>query len=516
MQPQDGSGPFFVQATHDLENMDTDDNFSAWPASTAFDQQGNEVIPSSERSSTDKRFIWTTLQPEVRPTLAKRGFAVEGADTLISLSPEDEDSLLVRGSLLATSHPMFAAAFDSRWAKGELENHLTIPAGTLLKDGAIIKYLYELELEDDGDTALVPKTKPTPSQERQSKLDHAAAQYEAMAHDRPLFDEWYLRENYAYLFARPEMHQTICIAAQKVGIAMLCGFPLTIYQNCGGLGRFLQVDEGEDMTLVVLVLKIVDWIHTYGSFRAMGPQTARFILKYFESCMSLELHPYTFLRVAKLMQDRDLFREAMAASVEQYWRDSNTYTNSLPLPLEDLAKSLGHDYVLVHQVVAMQDTVVRRVEDVDAALSRLGGMNEGHAATVRFATEAWREWYNGNSEEHKVCTFIAQLGKHTVSVETVLGFHQRFWFAEGEAYPPENVDRDFLSLAMSRLIRKAEKIVGELDDGTGRCFEHPSFDWLYRTLLQFETVVYPWEIALDEEPTKLSIATDNVAPGDTV
>ncbi|KAK4539186.1 hypothetical protein LTR36_001162, partial [Oleoguttula mirabilis] len=120
--PQDGTIPFYLDAWVDKTEYDSDDEFKTVVEIEEWDAHGSQIVPpTSSLVSTDKRFILVSHVPEPRRTLACRGFAVQGADTIISLSPDDADSLLLPSSLLAQSHPFFEAAFGGRWASNRLE-----------------------------------------------------------------------------------------------------------------------------------------------------------------------------------------------------------------------------------------------------------------------------------------------------------------------------------------------------------------------------------------------------------
>lgn len=151
-KPFDGTPPFVTQSTADPDGYDSDDPFSDHNPPEGFDYYTkDQVIPPSEPVSSDKRFIWVSHVPYARPTLCKRGFEVEGADTVISLSPDEEDTLLVRSDMLREAHNVFRVGLDTRW-----EHNKVLESGVY---GGTIKYMYELELEADGETVLVGKVR---------------------------------------------------------------------------------------------------------------------------------------------------------------------------------------------------------------------------------------------------------------------------------------------------------------------------------------------------------------------
>lgn len=82
--------------------------------------------------------------------LGRKGFATTDADVAISLSPRQEDTIMLSSALLSASHPMFAVGLSGRWGGAKLL--MDRPS-----DGSTFAYRYELEMTSDGVAVLVAK-----------------------------------------------------------------------------------------------------------------------------------------------------------------------------------------------------------------------------------------------------------------------------------------------------------------------------------------------------------------------
>ena len=224
LEPMDGTPPFWVAASHNEEGYDSDEDFDTIfeTVSTFSQQSGKQLLKS--KSNPDQRFLWSSYVPQPWGTrLARRGFVVKGADTMISLSPDPEDTLLVRSEQLIKSHPYFRTGFSGRWSSNKLMEPVLIKMCT-------IKYRYELELEDNGDTILIGKTSPTPEDERRRKWDEARERAikklaDGTASRSNHHDEFRLRlEANVVHELESEGHHFMSMAAYKLGFAMLCGY----------------------------------------------------------------------------------------------------------------------------------------------------------------------------------------------------------------------------------------------------------------------------------------------------
>jgi hypothetical protein len=165
------------------------------------------------------------------------GFSTRGADTTISLSPNDRDIILIRSDILAASHEFFHTGFSGRWNSNTLI--------TSLKRGdCTIRYRYELEFDADGTTSLIGKRESTPRAQRIEKLENAEwAWHKHIGNDRVvnyMFDEYSLKLSFARAgaevwTARHALfggnYQFICRAAHYLGFEILCGFPAKMYSR---------------------------------------------------------------------------------------------------------------------------------------------------------------------------------------------------------------------------------------------------------------------------------------------
>ena len=80
-------------------------------------------------------------------------------------------------------------------------------------------------------------------------------------------------------------------------------------------GRMYKGKYGPRLSKVgkmLIVLKLLDWIHDYASIAALAAQVERLILGEKIGKDVVEAFPYTFLRIANLIQGEELFRTALA------------------------------------------------------------------------------------------------------------------------------------------------------------------------------------------------------------
>ena len=171
MKPLDGTPPFWVDARHADEEYDSDDDYNTlWDTWPDFDQDtGDQKLELRPEDEPDRRFVLPSFHSQQVEQLTRRGFRVKRADTIISLSPNEEDTLLIWSECLA--HPFFRAGLSGRWSS----NRLTTP---VVQDDCTIIYRYELELNDDGTTSLIGKMSSTPPDERKRKWEQAQEAFE--------------------------------------------------------------------------------------------------------------------------------------------------------------------------------------------------------------------------------------------------------------------------------------------------------------------------------------------------
>ena len=127
MQPQDGTPPFHPHARCDNDGYDSDDEWTTSPDILDGFNLDTGLQNLKPISVPDNRLLMPRYQPPPSPTtMARRGFTVKDADTVISLSADPEDLLLLRSDLLKKSHAFFEASF-SRWSSNQLAT--PVPAG---------------------------------------------------------------------------------------------------------------------------------------------------------------------------------------------------------------------------------------------------------------------------------------------------------------------------------------------------------------------------------------------------
>ena len=531
LKPRDGTAPFYADATHEPGGWDDDDKFVTSPGLDEFDGNGDQVIPPTRLiqpgthfrghpgafRSEDKRFMLVSHAPEAPPTLARRGIVVEKrkrgvvlehADVLISLSPEEEDSLLLPSKLLAACHPFFRAAFASCWAKRELDQDA--PA-----IGKGIKYLYELELQDGGEAILVAKSKPTPPNERRAKWAAAADRHQAATARGCRFDDASVGD-VAY-WAEAEAYQVLCIAAHKIGFAMVCGFPLRVHRT---VRTPLDPDEDGGECMIALVLKIMDWIHNYGSYKSMAPEMGRFIFKRIMTTRQGVLHSSTIVRIATILQSESLFRKALANSVKAFLEDISRTRSESTMPYERLLQSLGHDFQLIQCVTREAGHMKQLVTDVYESMLRLSlpiDPETGHKPTVRFANEVWRSWFAGAAPDvGEIDWPIRKLLDNTPSAEELFEGHKERFYEEDEKCPPDNVDKCILFNAIETLLEQAQELAIQLLDYSGEYIGEYVYRWNVELAIDFEGYRYPWQLELKSEPSRLTFLEENPAIGDRV
>ena len=98
------------------------------------------------------------------------------------------------------------------------------------------------------------------------------------------------------------------IAAYKIGFAIVCGHPpkaWSSHRERGSCG---------DWTLVIL--RLLDWVHEYGSLQTMGNRIQDFVLRHGNPYDA----PFTYMRIACLLKSEVLYKISIAAAVASYER----------------------------------------------------------------------------------------------------------------------------------------------------------------------------------------------------
>ncbi|KAK5126957.1 hypothetical protein LTR85_008315 [Meristemomyces frigidus] len=385
LKPEDGTAPFYQYFMDDVELYDSDDEYMSTVDGDEWDTSGNQLVPPSSALSSDRRFIWMDYSLEPKTALGLRGFAVNGADTLISLSPAEEDTLFLPSRLLRQSHPMFEAASveDGSRASSTPE-----------------RMSWRVDTPSPTDTSLSSTRMPKlcssvngrqhHSNERKDRhLDFLEDHQNAIS---PVFDEASLAHDLASLRFDRLAHHEIWIAAHKVGFALLCGFPAKLYRR--SLERRQNRKTAEK---ALLVLRLIEWIHAYGPLNALAVQLERSILGPYVGMVVCHRYPHTFLRIAVLLESEQLFRSTFSQAVSMYaMKISHGYLTTTTLAHARLSQELGGDSLLERHVVLMHGALAVRMTRLYARLLDLQDESHPQAPTSRLATTIWLDWYARN------------------------------------------------------------------------------------------------------------------------
>lgn len=316
LNPKDGTKPFWTRANESPENQgyDSDDDYTTDTRKLAnFDRDTGEQV-DKPLDTPDTRFVLQSYEPPVVDR-QNRNVKVKNADTIISLLPEDDDYILIREDIMCKSHRFFEAGFRDLWSSKELDTEVDV-------DGCTIKYRYELEFHDDGTTSLNGKSSATPPVERTQNMQNAQNAVEEntvnneVAQD--MFDEYWLRLRFGANIMqhvnalRGHEYEFVCKAAHYLGFELLCGYPTktcsrVIHNSPSDGFRGSRGFRSESQAKILIILKLVEWIHAYASFTVLEPQVERLILHSKFSEVAWE-YPHTTLRITKLIKGEELFR----------------------------------------------------------------------------------------------------------------------------------------------------------------------------------------------------------------
>ena len=320
MKPKDGTPPFYINTSYRAAYLeyDSDDDYTAdIEALMDFDLRTGEQKLEPQHLP-DTRFVLTSYQPAKKKDKPYHTVMVNDADTIISLHFETE-IVLIRAEILINSHPFFKSGYSDHWSS----NKLTTP---MVVDGCTILYRYELQYEADGTTSLIGKMSPTNQNERHQKINEAQIAFERCTEDpqavRDMFDEWELRFSFSswrkedIRALKEPCYQFICRAAHYLELEMLCGYPPKTYSMWCDVEVFRGFRElpGCEQGKILIIIKLVEWIHAYALFKALGPQFERLMLseRFVGAVMQF---PHSALRIAKLIQEEEVFRLALSQVV---------------------------------------------------------------------------------------------------------------------------------------------------------------------------------------------------------
>lgn len=197
LEPQDGSAQYYEYYYQDPD-YDGDDRHLP------------NISSAAEGIDTSSDFVLCNYSwPEVQ-RLGMRASVVADGDVHISLSPEEEDTIVLSSTLLKASHPFWKASLRDRW----------LPQKTVT--GTNIKRL-ELEFLSRRESILVGKTAITAPHRRHAMFLDTQNEYyrDCLRYSCGDFDEGALSQHVdwtAFIKAT--------INAHKIGFAILCGHPL--------------------------------------------------------------------------------------------------------------------------------------------------------------------------------------------------------------------------------------------------------------------------------------------------
>ncbi|KAK3718233.1 hypothetical protein LTR37_005348 [Vermiconidia calcicola] len=442
LRPRDGTPTFWATARCDEEGYSSDDEWTTsmhilkdFDLSTGWQRADRVSIPNN-------RFLLPEYRPPAKPMkTARRGFMMEDADTIISLSPHQEDCLLVRSDLLKQSHPFFDAGF-SRWSS----NQLTVP---VVVGDYTIKYRRRLRGQSASRNG---------RQCGKSGNVHLARPYSRRSMSPNLIGEALsrcLQQMMDYSSCRP--------AYTKIGFALLCGYPAKLYRKGS---QAVMPGLHRESTRAIIVMELVNWIHNYSSFTALGPQVERFILGPKIGKQFVREYPHTFLRIANRIKGEELFRTAVAGSVadyfdqyEEHWicveeepipEDDPEYQ---PHPREGLAGNLGHDYELVFHVLRMRDQVSQRFRKVFDDVMKIGTMKlgKGCGKQENLAARMWHEAVSSYVHPSETYTMEAlwEISRYDFTSRNLFVTHRcRFHCHDVDFSDKDMKEKSFQQLAM--------------------------------------------------------------------
>lgn len=356
------------------------------------------------------------------------------------------------------------------------------------------------------------QTAPTPGNEREEKWSTAYALfYEAFqTADFDIHDEPGLNRAMRHWVHRVQgdEYKKICIATHKVGFAILCGFPLKLYSQESN-------EYGRD-SMLVLLLKIVEWVHMYGNFKQMGPQIERFVLV---RCLShsdsefeheVKASPYTLLRIATLFQAKGLFRFALARAVEKYFQDEDYWSGEYAH--RTMLESLAHDHTLAEHIVRQQLKLSSTLTRIHHTLLSYRVKCQPRA-TWGMACTIWRNWYIRNSHPNGAPNgnTMKDIGCGWIDVNKIITSYVDVHFRK-QRFPPKHVDKELLPNVLQSICDSAEEDTKELFNDSGE-FMGPQGNahWDLVGSLDFEDYTYPWQLPRGRKVSSLTVIADAVA-----
>ena len=319
-----------------------------------------------------------------------------------------------------------------------------------------------------------------------------------------MFDEYDLRHSFGSWrredsnALRKPWYPFFCRAAHFIGFAMLCGYPPKTYSTAldvdvfRGFGRPDSV--GSEHGKMLIILKLVEWIHAYASFKALRPQVERLMLS--ERFVGVVMKfPHTALRIAKLIQGEEVFRMALSHVIlvfddgylgpdpevedeegngsdsegdpfDEYWDEDNEDEESLApsdsegsedveesegkaevaekTRYDELDEQLGHDQELVSHVTRMYGIICAKYKNACLKVAYVNPVlpKPAAASKTKLVWDSWIQSLSGSVIWGKAKQ-MGEIGRGDVKPETMLLRYQ-------EKYP----DEEKMTKREMRLVRK--------------------------------------------------------------
>ncbi|KAK3722246.1 hypothetical protein LTR37_002679 [Vermiconidia calcicola] len=493
LRPRDGTPTFWATARCDDEGYNSDDEWTT-PMHILKDF---DLSTGWQRAVLSNRFRLPKYRPSAKPMkTARRGFMMKNADTIISLSPHQEDCLLVRSDLLRQSHPFFDAGF-SRWSSNQLTVPVTVGDYT-------IRYRYELELDADGQTLLIGKQSATSREERKQKWTAMWGKWQRTpgAKLEPSFDESGLDQKTAMsLPTTKDGLQFLQTSVHKIGFALLCGYPAKLYR------------KGSQAVMPGL--------------HPLGPQVERFILGPKVGKHVVKEYPHTFLRIANRIKGEELFRTAVAGSVAGYFEQSFEHWICVeddpipednpeyqPHPREGLAENLGEDYELVFHVLRMRDQASQKFREVFDDVMKIGTMKLGKGCgnqenlAARMRHEAVSSYVH--SAETYTMEALWKISRYHFTAKNLFVAHRYRFHCRDVDFSDKDM-KEKLSQQLATIVEEAKSFISDQLHANKDCTFTAFEKWDLEAIMDFSRYVYPWQIGGRDEPTCFTRVIDTPA-----
>ena len=344
----------------------------------------------------DKTGIPSTTDCPVPANNSQHGFEVSGADVEISLSPTSRKTVLIRANILAANSQYFRVALSDRWSSRSAD------------DSSVRRF--EMVFNEDGTDSLVPVTTPTPVKRRLDKLsDWQGGKTERKWHndiavmqlkrrDPHRRDSIYaeIGEDESMILEPYPAEEPLAIKVHQLGFALFCGFPLEL--PC-------EDYIWDSARILRLVLALLEWIDYYAALKRHATRIIHFILSKNIGARSIAKFPWTYLRIACLLQSEEIYRlclQACALTLENgRWGPGGRQAYSSP-PAVTIRRShqtfarhvLEGDRELSRNVSELYEWLSSSRDLVIKNIIGLGDLISPvlHEDPITFAAVIWRSW----------------------------------------------------------------------------------------------------------------------------